>query len=85
MDHTLIEDFDLGSDPAHTRLAHIGHAADVSGALDSDPLGAALLAIGEGGLDTEEDDPVLLERGSFVYDALHAWSRRNVETRPPGD
>ena len=61
-------------------LAAIVHAADVSGALDSDPLGPGLLAIGEGGLDAEQDDHRLLERGVFVYDALYAWSARH-----PGD
>jgi hypothetical protein len=74
----LIQDFDLGGDPALRRLAAIVHAADVSGALDSDPLGPGLLAIGEGGLDAEGDDQRLLERGVFVYDALYAWSMRHA-------
>ena len=78
----LIDEFDLGGDPALARLARIVHAADISGALDSDPLGAGLLAIGEGGLDVEEDDLTLLERGTFVYDALYAWCRRHVEIGP---
>ena len=54
------------------------HAADVSGALDSDALGPGLLAIGEGGLDAEGDDQRLLERGTFVYDALYSWSARHA-------
>jgi hypothetical protein len=74
----LIEEFDLGGDPALERLAAIVHAADIAGDLESDPLGAGLLAIGEGGLDVEQDDHRLLERGSFVYDALYAWCRRQV-------
>ena len=74
----LVQDFDLGGDPALRRLAAIVHAADVSGALDSDPLGPGLLAIGEGGLDAEQDDQRLLERGAFVYDALYAWSARRA-------
>lgn len=74
----LIQDFDLGGDPALRRLAAIVHAADVTGALDSDPLGPGLLAIGEGGLDVEDDDHRLLERGTFVYDALYAWSARHA-------
>jgi hypothetical protein len=81
----LIDEFALGGDAALTRLARIVHAADVSGALDSDPLGAGLLAIGEGGLEAEGDDLLLLERGSFVYDALYAWCRRDVETGPRGN
>ena len=30
------------------------------------------------GLDAEDDDYKLLERGSFVYDALYAWCARDV-------
>jgi hypothetical protein len=41
-----------------------------------------LLAIGEGGLDAEPDDLRLLERGSFVYDALYAWCRQQARTGP---
>ena len=70
----LIEEFDLRGDPALKRLATIVHAADVPQDLDTDPLGPGLLAIGEGGLLAEEDDHRLLERGTFVYDALYAWS-----------
>jgi len=73
---TLIDEFDLGGDSALVRLATIVHAADVSEDRDSDPLGAGLEAIGFGGLDVEDDDHRLLERGSFVYDALYAWCKR---------
>ena len=69
----LVEEFGLGSDRALRRLAAIVHAADVEEDLASDPLGPGLLAIGVGGLDVEDDDHRLLERGSFVYDALYAW------------
>src|SRR6476620_3500182 len=48
---TLIAAFGLDSDPALGRLARILHAADVPADLHTDPLGAGLLAIGEGGLD----------------------------------
>ena len=75
----LIDEYGLGDDPALMRLARIVHAADISADLDTDPLGAGLLAIGVGGLDVEPDDLRLLERGSFVYDALYAWCRRGVQ------
>ena len=78
----LVDRFQLGGDPALARLASIVHAADVAGELDSDPLGPGLLAIGEGGLDAEADDQRLLERGSFVYDALYAWCQRQVHSHP---
>ena len=74
----LMEEFDLGSDPALQRLARIVHAADISDDLESDPLGPGLLAIGVGGLDVETDDQRLLERGSFVYEALYAWCQRQA-------
>ena len=72
----LIEEFELGGDPALVRLARIVHAADVSEDLGSEPEGAGLLAIGIGGLEVESDDQRLLERGSFVYDALYAYCQR---------
>jgi len=72
----LIGHFSLGDDSALARLARIVHAADVAEDRDSDPLGPGLEAIGVGGLDVEPDDLVLLERGSFVYDALYAWCQR---------
>ncbi|WP_409349999.1 hypothetical protein [Rathayibacter soli] len=52
------------------------HAADIDRDLNTDPAGAGLLAIGLRGLDVETDDQKLLERGLFVYYALHAWCQR---------
>ena len=78
----LIDHFDLDRDPALVRLAAIVHAADIDSELHTDPLGPGLLAIGVGGLDVEADDHRLLERASFVYDALYAWSVKLVTPRP---
>ena len=75
----LIEEFGLGSDVALVRLARIVHAADIAEDADTDPLGPGLEAIGSGGLAVEDDDRRLLERGSFVYDALYEWSRAHPE------
>ncbi len=75
---TLIDAFDLGGNPALARMAKIVHAADIDRDLATDPAGAGLLAIGLGGLDVEQDDQVLLERGLFVYDALYAWCVQQV-------
>ena len=69
----LIDEHNLGDDAALARLAKIVHAADIESDLDTDPAGPGLLAIGLGGLDVEADDHRLLERASFVYDALYAW------------
>ena len=74
----LIEDYDLGADQALARLAKIVHAADIESELHTDPAGPGLLAIGLGGLDVEADDHRLLDRASFVYDALYAWCTAQV-------
>jgi hypothetical protein len=75
----LIEEFQLGDDPALARLARIVHAADIVADRDTDPLGAGLEAIGIGGLDVEDDDYRLLARGSFVYEALYAWCAQQLQ------
>jgi len=75
----LIDDFGLSEDAALARLARIVHAADIDGEIDTDPAGPGLLAIGLGGLDIESDDHRLLDRASFVYDALYAWCARTAD------
>ena len=77
----LIDEFALGHDLALGRLASIVHAADIDSDLHTDPGGPGLLAIGLGGLDVEPDDHRLLEKATFVYDALYAWCRREVEVQ----
>jgi len=49
----LIDDYDLGGDPALVRLARIVHAADIDSELHTDPSPPALLALAFGGLDVE--------------------------------
>jgi hypothetical protein len=78
----LIDDYQLEDDPALARLARIVHAADIDEDLDTDAAGPGLLAIGLGGLDVEADDHQLLERATFVYDALYAWSAKHLHTAP---
>jgi hypothetical protein len=75
----LIDEYQLASDPALARLARIVHAADIASEIDTDPFAPALLALAFGGLDVEADDQRLLERASFVYDALYAWCGQQVE------
>jgi hypothetical protein len=75
----LIEEFGLRDDLALARLARIVHAADISEDLATDPLGPGLLALGIGGLEVEADDYRLLDKGSFVYDALYAWCRLETD------
>jgi hypothetical protein len=76
----LIDDFDLATDPALVRLARVVHAADIDTELHTDPLAPGLLALGLGGLDVEAEDHVLLERATFVYDALYAWCQQQTRT-----
>lgn len=78
----LIDDHGLADDPALARLAKIVHAADIESELHTDPAGPGLLAIGLGGLDVEADDHYLLERASFVYDALYARCAQQVQATP---
>jgi hypothetical protein len=80
---TLIHEFDLDGDQALQRLAAIVHAADIDGQAHTDPAGPGLLAIGLGGLDVESDDHRLLERASFVYDALYAWCQTQAAAAAP--
>jgi hypothetical protein len=77
----LIDEYGL-ADPALDRLALIVHAADIDTELHTDPFGPALLALAFGGLDVEADDHRLLDRASFVYDALYAWCARQVAATP---
>jgi hypothetical protein len=74
----LIDEYNLGGDPALVRLARIVHAADIDSEIDTDPFAPMLLALAFGGLDVETDDHRLLERASFVYDALYAWCAQQV-------
>ena len=74
----LIDEYELGADPALVRLARIVHAADIESEIGTDPFAPALLALAFGGLDVENDDHRLLERASFVYDALYAWCAQQV-------
>ena len=48
----------------------------------SDPALQRLARIGLGGLDVEDDDHRLLDRASFVYDALYAWCAQQVAASP---
>ena len=74
----LIDEYRLGDDPALVRLARIVHAADIGSEIDTDPFAPTLLALAFGGLDVEPDDHRLLDRASFVYDALYAWCQQQV-------
>jgi len=77
----LIEDFDLGGDPALVRLAEIVHAADVSEDIDRSPEGRGLGAIAHGfALIHGTDDHGKIALETPMYDALYAWCQDEVGT-----
>jgi len=69
---TLIHDHALDNDPALVEMARIVHAADIAADVDTHPFGPAVRAIGAAGGEVEPDDQWLLERATFIYDALYA-------------
>jgi hypothetical protein len=78
---TLIHEFRLDGDPALMELARMVHAADIASDVDSHPFGRALRAIGDAGGLVEGDDNSLLDRGSFVYEALYAHCQATAGAR----
>lgn len=74
----LIEEYDLGSDPALALMARVVHGADISDDPDATAQSRGLLAIADGfallGLPDQEQLALELP----VYDALYAWCRREV-------
>jgi|SRR5439155_6347609 len=75
----LIEEFDLGKDPALVRLAEIVHAADVSEDRNTSPEGPGLYAIAHGfALVHGTKDHRKIELETPMYDALYAWCQAEV-------
>jgi hypothetical protein len=75
----LIEDHDLGADPALALMARVIHGADVSEDPDATPQSAGLLAIADGFALLDVDDQTQLELELPVYDALYAWAKSQAE------
>ena len=76
----LIEDYNLGVDPALALMAKVVHGADVSEDPDATPQSAGLLAIADGFALLDLDDQRQLELELPVYDALYAWAKGQVAT-----
>ena len=74
----LIEEFDLGGDPALALMARVVHGADVSEDAGATPQSAGLLAIADGFALLDVDDQRQLELELPVYDALYAWAASQV-------
>ena len=71
----LVEEHELGSDPALAMVARVVHGADVSDDRDATPQSRGLLAIADGFALLGLDDQRQLELELPVYDALYAWAK----------
>jgi len=74
----LIEDYQLGGDPALVLVAKVVHGADVSEDADITPQSRGLEAIARGFMDLGVSDQEQLALELPVYDALYAWAKREV-------
>jgi hypothetical protein len=71
-------------DPALRELARIVHGADFADTVDATPESAGLRAISRGFPLVARDDQEILERASFLYDALYAALRERHARRGEG-
>jgi hypothetical protein len=74
----LIDDYNLGGDPALALVAKVVHGADVSENADITPQSRGLEAIARGFMELGLSDQEQLALELPVYDALYAWARREV-------
>jgi hypothetical protein len=65
-------------DGALREMAKIVHGADFPAEMDTTRESAGLWAISQGFTDVGRDDTEILERASFLYDALYSHLRREV-------
>ena len=68
----------LPGDEALARLGKIVHGADFPAEMDVTRESAGLWAISQGFTDVGKDDTDILERASFLYDALYAHLKRET-------
>ena len=78
---TLVDEFRI-DDPAVALMARVIHGADVADDRDLMPESRGLLAIADGFAMLGLEDQQQLELEMPVYDALYAWARREVASRP---
>ena len=68
----------LPQDGALREIARIVHGADFPAEMETTRESAGLWAISQGFTDVGKDDADILERASFLYDALYSHLRREV-------
>lgn len=73
----LVDDW-LPADAALQRLARIVHGADFPGEMGVTRESAGLWAISQGFTDVSTKDSEILEKASFLYDALYAHLQRQT-------
>jgi hypothetical protein len=71
----LVEEYNLGSDPALALVEKVVHGADVSEDADATPQSRGLEAIARGFMLLGVDDQEQLRLELPVYDALYAWAK----------
>ncbi len=74
----LVEEYELGDDPALALVARVVHGADVTEDADITPQSRGLEAIARGFMALGVDDQEQLRLELPVYDALYAWAREQV-------
>ena len=74
----LIEDHQLGADPALALVAKVVHGADISDDAEATPQSPGLEAIARGFMHLGVDDQEQLRLELPVYDALYAWAKLQV-------
>ncbi|HJP87971.1 MAG TPA: chromate resistance protein ChrB domain-containing protein [Candidatus Limnocylindrales bacterium] len=77
----LVEEHQLGGDPALALVAQVVHGADVSEDADATPQSRGLEAIARGFMHLGVDDQEQLRLELPVYDALYAWARLQVNEK----
>ena len=79
----LIEEHQLGGDPALALVARVVHGADVSEDADATPQSRGLEAIARGFMELGVTDQEQLRLELPVYDALYAWAKGEVAASRP--
>ena len=74
----IVEDHQLGDDPALALMAKVVHGADISEDAEITPESRGLEAIARGFMDLGLTDQEQLEAELPVYDALYAWAKRQI-------
>jgi hypothetical protein len=74
----IVEEHQLGGDPALALVARVVHGADVAEDADITPQSRGLEAIARGFMDLGVSDEEQLALELPVYDALYAWAKRQV-------